>query len=243
MEKDVKIKLDKTFSTCGRLFGSLDKPLVIFVHGLPCTYRDGFYMSAARWFAKNDYAAFGFNLYSWQKDARQLVDCTLAMHAADLDTVVEHFRKRGVKKIFVVGHSFGGPTILSSKKQNFTAVTLWDPSYDISFTKKKYGFPGGTFVKQLNGYMMRWGVNTIIGKAMAREVDALKWDTLTPKFRSPLHIIAAEKGVLVKGAKQYIAKATSPKLLTVVKGATHYFDDEEMQGRLFMATKAWFDKY
>ena len=244
MEKDLNIKLDKRFTAYGRLFGSLDKPLIIIVHGLLCNYREGLYMAAARWFARNGYAAFGFNLYGWKKGARQLIDCTLAMHTADLDAVVRYFRKKGVKKIFVVGHSFGGPTILSSAVQDFDAVTLWDPSYDISFTKKKYGYPGGKFVKALNGYFMAWGVNTVIGKAMAREIDTMTWDALTPKFKVPLHIIAAEKGVLVKGAKKYIAKANEPKKFEIVKGATHYFDDdEEMQERLFAITKSWLDKF
>lgn len=244
MEKDLKIKLDKQFSTHGRLFGSLDKPLVIIVHGLPGNYREGFYMDAARWFAKHGYSAFGFNLYGWQKDARQLVDCTLATHATDLDAVVRYFRKKGVKKIFVAGHSFGGPTILLSKDQDFTAVSLWDPSYDISFTKKKYGYSGGKFVKALNGYLMRWGMNPVIGKAMASEVDRLKWDALTPNFHAPLHVIAAEKGILVKGARRYIARANNPKSLAIIKGATHYFDDNEtMQTQLFVTTKEWFEKY
>lgn len=244
MEKDLKIKLDKQFSAYGRLFGSLDAPLVIIVHGLTCNYREGLYMSAARWFAKNGYAAFGFNLYGWQKDARQLVDCTLATHAADLDAVVRYFRKKGVKKIFVAGHSFGGPTILLSKEQDFSGVALWDPSYDISFTKKKYGYPGGKFIKAVDGYFMRWGVNSIIGRVMAREVDRLKWNTLAANFRVPLNVTVAEKGVLLKGAKRYIAASQMPKELVVVKGATHYFDDSEgMQDEVFARTKAWFDRY
>lgn len=244
MEKDLKIKLGDGLSAYGRLFGSLDKPLLIIIHGLGCNHRDGFYMAAARWFAKKDYAAFSFNLYGWQKDARQLIDCTLATHANDLDFVVRYFRKKGVKKVVVAGHSFGGPTILQSKNQDFEAVSLWDPSYDISFAKKKYGFPGGKFVKVIDGYLMNWGINPVIGKAMAKEIDALKWDNLSKNFNVPLQIIAAEKGVLVKGAKHYIKTANEPKNLEIIKGATHYFDDDEtMQEQVFASSKKWFDRH
>lgn len=244
MEKDLNIRVDEKHVAYGRHFGESGKPLVIFVHGLPCSYRDGLYMVAARWFARHGYAAYGFNLYGWQKDARQLMDCTLATHAADLDAVVRAFRKKRVQKIFVVGHSFGGPTILTSKEKDFDAATLWDPSYDISFAKQKYGYPGGKYIAPLNGYVMRWGPNPVIGKAMAREIDRLSWDELTPAFSVPLKVIAAEKGVLVRGAKRYSAKAHEPKSLEIMKGATHCFDDdEEMQPRLFESTKKWFDAF
>lgn len=244
MEKNLKIKVDKTHAVYGRLTGSLKQPLVIIVHGLPCTIYEGIYEGAATWFEKHGYAVFRFNLYDFPEDARQLIDSTLASHASDLDAIVAYFQKKGVKKIFVAGHSFGGPTILTSKQQAFTAAALWDPSYDISFAKEKYGFPGGTFIKELNGYFMRWGANVIIGKAMANEIDALSWDDLTPNFRRPLHIIAASKGVLVKGAKRYNANANEPKALTIIKGATHYFDGVPgVREELYRTTKRWFDKF
>ena len=244
MEKQYNVWLDKKHIAYGKLAGSKKKPLVIVVHGLPCTINEGFYERACQWFDGHGYATYRFGLYDWHADARQLVDCTLSVHAKDLDTVIAHFRKKGYKKIFVAGHSFGGPTILLSKKQSFDAAVLWDPSYAISFTQKKYGVPGGKYVKALRGYFMRWGVNVIIGKKMADEIDGLDWDRLTPSFHVPLKIIAAEKGLLVAGCRKYFARAHEPKSLEVLKGATHYFDDTPtMQDRLFTATHDWFKKY
>ncbi|MSR84989.1 alpha/beta hydrolase [Candidatus Uhrbacteria bacterium] len=244
MEKNLKIKLDKKFSLYGRLNGSLNKPLFIMVHGLPGDIYGSFYEKATSWFIQHGFASFRFNLYGWQKDARQLIDCTLKTHAADLDMVVRYFRKRGVKKICVAGHSFGGSTILLSPEQNFDAVALWDPSFDISFTKTKYGYPGGRYIKALNGYFMRWGTNVIIGKEMAKEADRLVWKHLTKNFYVPLKIIAADKGVLLPGARQYFKTAHPPKSLTVIKGATHHFDDrDDMQENVFKLSKNWFDKF
>ncbi len=244
MEKELIIPVEKGVSIYGRLNGSLKgKPLFIMVHGLGVSTTEGLYERAAEWFAKEGYASFRFNLYGWQKDARQLIDCTLETHVADLDMVVRYFRNQGVQTIFVAGHSFGGPTILCSKEQAFDAAVLWDPSYDLSFTKTKYGFPGGKFVKELGGYLMRWGVTTVVGEKMAKEVDALPWKTLTKEFFAPLKIIVAEKGVLVKGANAYFKTANKPKELAIMKGATHYFDDKEgMQEKLFELTKKWFEK-
>jgi len=244
MEKNLKIRVDKGSSVYGRLNGTLNRPLVVIVHGLPCSIYEGLYEDAARWFASHGYAVYRFNLYGWQKDARQLIDCTLKTHAADLDAVVRHFRRRGVHKLYVAGHSFGAPVILSSQEQLFDTAALWDGSYDVSFAKEKYGYPGGKFIKQLNGYFMRWGPNVIIGKAMADEVDGMLWDELAKNFRKPLNIIAAGKGVLVKGARQYFAAASGPKSIKIIKGATHNFDDTpSTRTKLFSATKDWFDKF
>jgi len=205
---------------------------------------EGLYERACFWFAKHGYATYRFNLYSWQKDARQLMNCTLTTHANDLDAVVAHFRRKGHKKIFVIGHSFGGPTIFLSKKQDFDAAVMWDPSYGLSFTKKNYGSPGGRFVKVLNGYVMPWGANVVLSKRMAKDVDALVWDDLPKAFHVPLKIFAAQKGVLMKGCQKYFEAAKKPRALVTVKGATHYFDDTpRMQERLFSASGTWFKKF
>lgn len=244
MEKDLKIKIAPQLSVRGRFSGSLKQPLFIVIHGLPGSYLEGFYERACFWFAKQGYATFRFDLYGWHKDARQLVNSTLKTHAADIDAVVRYFKKRGVKKVFVAGHSFGGPAILLSKEQQFDAAVLWDPSYDLSFTRTKYGFPGGKYIAALKGYFMRWGANVIIGKKMAQEVDTLRWADLPKKFHVPLKIIAAAKGVLVPGAKTYLANAHEPKELEIIKGATHYFDDEDtMQSQVFERTQSWFQKF
>jgi dienelactone hydrolase len=244
MLKNLRIKVDKKYAIHGRFTGSLKQPLFIVVHGLPCSMNETLYEIATQWFSEHGYATFRFNLYDWRKGSRQLVDSTPKTHAADLDAIVCYFRKRGVKKIFVAGHSFGGLTILLSKQQNFDAAVLWDPSYESSFVKKKYGAPGGRFVKAVNGYVMKWGMNVIIGKKMAREVDELQWNRLTPDFHVPLKIIVAGKGVLRKGANRYFKDANEPKSLDIIKGATHYFDDElGMREELYRLTKTWFDRF
>jgi dienelactone hydrolase len=182
-------------------------------------------------------------LYDWHKDACQLIDCTLSIHAKDLDAVVDDFCRKGFKKIYVAGHSFGGPMILLSKKQKFDAAVLWDPSYDVSFTRKKYGVAGGKYVKSLDGYFMRWWANVVLSRRMVREVDELDWDSLTPAFRVPLKVVTTGKGVLVDGCRRYIAQAHAPKHLEIIRGATHYFDDTPIiQHRLFKATQTWFEK-
>ena len=243
MERKLKIKLSQKFSLYGKFNGSLSQPLFIIVHGLPGNMDEEFYHSATRWFGEHGFSTFRFNLYGYQKDARQLMDCTIKTYSADLDFAIRYFRKRGVKKLFIAGHSFGGLTILCSRNQDFDGATLWDPSYKISFTKAAYGFPGGKYVKAIRGYLMRWGANVVIGKAMAEEVDSLPWDVIAKNFKAPLKIILAGKGML-RNAKQYLNEVKTEKDLMIVKGATHYFDDQKgMQEKVFRASEEWFRRF
>jgi len=245
MEKQLKIKVSKKHYTYGKLSGKPTQPLFIVVHGLPGNMDESLYTDATRWFGKHGFATFRFNLYDWQKGARQLIDSTLETHASDIDAIVTYFRKQGFKKIFIAGHSYGGPSILLSKEQDFDGVALWDPSYRSSFAKTKYGAPHGRYIKELKGYFMpTWGVNVVIGKGMSDEADTLNWNSLTSNFKAPLFIATAGKGVLKKGHQIYIRKANSPKKQMIIPGATHYFSDTpKIQEGLFKATHAWFKKF
>ena len=119
MEKALTIPVSHGHRLYGKFSGSLRQPLFIIVHGLPGHMREQLPVSSVMWFAKQGFATFRFDLYGWRKGARQLIDCTLRMHADDLDSVVRYFRKRGVKKIFVAGHSYGGAAPIFFKKKEF----------------------------------------------------------------------------------------------------------------------------
>ena len=244
MEKKIKIKISEKNYIYGRLEGTSHQPLFIVVHGLTGSMDDDFYLSATRYFAKQGYSTFRFNFYGAEKDSRQLIESTLKTHASDIDAIVRYFHKRNFKKIFLAGHSYGGPSILLSSEQKFDGAVLWDPSYKMSFTKTERGLPPVKYIKSIKGYVMNWGVNIIIGKAMADEATAFKWDNLTKNFHVPLKIIVAEKGVLVRGANHYFKTANNPKDLAVIKNATHYFNDtENMREKIFKISESWFRKY
>lgn len=129
MESNLKIATADGKVIYGRLRETSSQQLVIFVHGLGGRMDQHIYYNGARFLEKRNISSFRFNLYSWEKDARNLSECTIETHANDLDTVIGYFRKQGANKIIVVGHSFGGPTILLSKKKDYDLVILWDPSY------------------------------------------------------------------------------------------------------------------
>jgi dienelactone hydrolase len=243
MEKQIKIKVSEKKYIYGGLRGSSHQPLFIIVHGLSCSMDEDLYVNATRWFSKQGYATFRFNFYGAEKDSRQLIESTLRTHASDIDTIVRYFHKKKFKKIFIAGHSYGGPSILLSKDQKFDGAVLWDPSYKISFTKTVRGFPAVKYIKEIKGYLMNWGVNIVIGKAMADEADNLNWNDLAKNFNLPLKIIAAGKGKIGCGIRHYFKTANKPKDLTIIKNATHYFNDtEKMNEDIFKISSDWFEK-
>lgn len=200
---------------------------------------DDLYVRASTWFVKKGHASFRFNLYGPQKNARQLMECSLTTHADDLDTVVRFFRKKGVKKIFIVGHSFGGPVILASKKQDFDSVALWDPSYDLSFSRLGRGVRPPLYIKEIDGYALQCGTNFIISKHMLREVEQYPWRTVSKEFSPPLKVFIAGAGILHK-AKAYAKKAHSERDFAIIKNASHDFDEPGTRTRLFEETCRWF---
>lgn len=241
MEKKLKIKVSKKNYIYGRLNGTANRPLLIVVHGLSGSMDEDLYLNATRWFSKHGYTTFRFNLYGAEKDTRQLTESTLKTHASDIDAVVRYFRIKKFQNIFLAGHSYGGPSILLSREQKFNGAVLWDPSYKVSFTKTQKGTPTVKYLKEVKGYLMNWGVNFIIGRAMADEANTIRWDDLTKNFHVPLKIISAGKDSLVNGAKHYFKTANNPKNLTIIKNATHYFNDtEDMRRNVFKLTDNWF---
>lgn len=236
MEKELKIKTSDKKQIYGILRGSLHKPLVVFVHGLTGNMNEHQFFNGARYFEKKGFSSFRFDLYSWQKDARKLHNCTLQTHADDMDRVVEYFRRKGVKKIFVVGHSYGGKTILLSHKKGFDGAALWDPSNNFHplFDKSRY-------VKSLGGYIKKdeSPYAVLMGKRMVEQEKKFPWKKIK-EIHVPIKIIVAGEGVLIRGGKQYYEAANKPKAFAVIKDASHYFDEDGAEERLFQETISWF---
>lgn len=240
MEKEVKIKIPKSKKYIyGIQRGLLSKPLVIFVHGLTGYMNEHQFFNGARFFEKSGFSSFRFNLYGWQENARDLIKSTLRTHASDLDTVIRYYRRQGVKKIFVVGHSYGGATILFSKEKDFDGVVLWDSSHpDCWVFEKRINY-----VKALKAYRGHWDFDVLIGKKMYDESKNWDWTGLIKSITAPIKIIVASKSGLLQAGKKYYREANEPKSLKVIEGATHCFDEDGVEEKLFRETLKWFKKY
>jgi len=241
MEKKIKIKTKDDHL----IYGTLNTPtkasskLIIFVHGLTGDQDEHIFYNAAKFFPKKEFVTFRFDLYSGEKKGRSLSKTTIKIHAKDLDKVVDYFRNK-FKKIFVVGHSMGGPTILLSKTKEMNGIILWDPSYDLAKDLARIC----KYNKCLNVYILNWGTEFIIGKRMYNEWRSFPDPrVLLQEIKAPIKIICAGKNFLVSGGRQYFKHANSPKAFIVIKNAGHTFDEVGAEEKLFSETLEWVKKY
>ncbi len=237
MEKELKIPLGNGKYIYGVLRGHLKNPLVIFVHGFTGHKNEHQFFNCARFLEKRGFSSFRFDLYNWKKDARKLEDCTLSLHGKDLDKVVDYFRSKNVKKIFVVGHSFGGVTVLLSQRKIFDAAVLWDSSGDKGVKLK------AEYVKELDKYYFQEGAyGFTISKEMYIENNKkLKPSWLIKKLLVPTKVIVAGAGAMVEEGKELFQNANEPKAIAIIKNATHCFDEDGVEEELFEETLHWFE--
>lgn len=134
-EQKIEIPIpDTDLHINGVLRGDWSQPLVIMMHGLGGSHAQILQYLGAHYFGELGFATLRLNMYDFDEGTRDLRDCTVAVHAADFEVVVEFVRAKGVPKVFAEGHSYGGLTILRSKA-TLDGALLWDPSH-FAFTAK-----------------------------------------------------------------------------------------------------------
>jgi len=240
MEKEIRIKTPDKKIVDGILYGPINKPLIVIVHGLSGNMNEAMHYNAARYFFKQGFSSFRFNLYSWHKDNRKMHECTLKTHGQDIDTVLEYLRGKGTKKIFMVGHSYGFPSILHAKDHNFFAVASWDgtqlPHEHFVHLRK---------ISKPKARLMDEGAFVLLGEAMVQESQTTKTDPMVKRLHRPLLFVTndSKDGGNLKYVRQTFKSANEPKYLHVVKGASHNFTEDGKQEQLYRETVKWFKKF
>ncbi|MDF2461257.1 MAG: hypothetical protein K0S68_660 [Candidatus Saccharibacteria bacterium] len=214
---------------------------VIYLHGLAShTGR------TLPYFLANYLSAKGFNvlrlgLYDSRPKARRMRDCTLDTHIHDLNTAVDYVRAEyKPKHIHVIGHSYGGLTILLGKP-DVTSAILLDPSHpDVNpFRKAKY-------VKELDAYLRSSsGLDYLIGPAMVKEFNALEDSGFSTGYHTPSLIVTAEGSILAKTGPLYaraLEEQTEVEQVTI-PGADHSFSTNEDQSSLAAHCLAWLKEH
>lgn len=241
MEKEIKIKAKGGKYIYGKLRGGalLGNSVIIFTHGLTGYMDEHFFYNGARFFEKKGFSTFRFNLYDDRDDARKLHEVDLKINAGDLNRVVEYFRRKKVKNIYAVGHSYGGPAILLSNTENYKGIVLWDPTMDPDIAYRKT-----IFDKIANGFIREWSFKFILGKKMIFEAKSFSdFTALAKKNKAPIKIILAGNGNAQSKRKETFFKALSkPKEMVIFKKAGHTFSEDGIEKKLFTETLKWFNK-
>ena len=242
MQKRIKIPLQGNKLLYGTLSYKESKPtrLVILVHGLFDSEDTALFVKAAQYFNQRGFAVFRFNLYHWEEGARRFRDTTLSGHSKDVDTVASYFKKR-FKSIFLVGHSYGGLTVMRSNLDYVSAISLWDPSSLIAHPPSYYKYS-----RKYGKYLYRGSTDVLVEKKYVEDLrrfpDELE---VIAGIEPPLQIAyaAGKEGVLIESSKRYFKYANDPKQLLPIKKASHSFREEGVSKILFKEVLSWFKKH
>lgn len=241
MEKEISIKTPDKKLIYGTLGKSKNKSdtLVIFVHGFTGHQNEHIFFNGSRFLAGKGCDTFRFNLYSWQKDARHFKDVKISLHGKDITTVVKYFRKK-YKKIFLIGHSYGGASLLFAETELVDGLVFWDASYiDSRYAHEDLGYD-----KKTGKYIYDFGIEYFVGKEFIDELRNFPdCGDLIKKIHKPVLFIVSGREGNVKAEQQYFIQANKPKARVNIKHADHCFDNWEDEKRLLDETWAWLRKY
>lgn len=227
------------YGTLTRAPMDTDKAILI-AHGLTGHKGEHMHMEAKRFFSNNGYDVIRFNFYDGADDARNLEECTLALHAQDLNQVCDHFRP-SYKKLFVAGHSYGGLTLVIANP-TATALSFWDSS----FTPYK-GFMERES-RKLNGtpyYTIGWGTSVLLGAAMVEEAKRMDEEAFTyaQKITTPSQVILAGDNSENPTRTILYESLTCPKDFEDIDRADHTFSKGDTLYTLLKRTLAWFEQF
>lgn len=238
MEKQLKIKIPGGKIIYGT-FGTNKKSnaLVIFVHGFVAHQNEHIFFNGAKFLAHKGFDTFRFNLYAGgEKNSRHFRDTTISLHGQDITTVIKYFRKK-YEKIYVIGHSYGGVSLLFTDQSLIDGYIFWDASYINPLKDSKEYMK---YHKGLNAYIVDWGVEALVGGGFVNELKSFPdCGELISRINKPvLFITAGGKGNL-KAGKRYFEKANSPKKFINIKTADHNFNNWDDEETLFKETYDW----
>jgi dienelactone hydrolase len=238
-EKDIKIRLTDNIYSFGTLVDTASTDcIVILIHGFTGHKDEHIFFNTAKYLASKGIASFRCNLYSDQSESRKFVDTKISQHGSDMTAIYKYFTKK-YKKLFVIGHSFGGTSILCSDTSTLAGTIFWDASY---IEKNSIHQDAARYDAKTKLYICDGNVPIIVGKDFVTELQKFPdCGVLVSKIVVPkLFITAGEKGEGNKeGGKKYMKHAVGDKTLINIPNAGHCFNNFEHEAVLITETYNW----
>ena len=212
------------------------KKVVVMVHGLRAHKNVYQFKSAVPEFHARGYHVMRFDLYYDGEQGRCLTDCTLAIHARDLQEVIK--QKCGeFEQVFLVGHSYGGPTVMLANPEGVQGASLWDPS----FVLQGRGLPEVPGF----GYLSTGSYQSILGENFCAEWNEYSLEKcldISSQAHFPVQVIHAGKGAHAQAEKSWHSACKLDSCREVIADADHCFYASDTAQELHAMTLEWFDK-
>ncbi|MBP9049651.1 MAG: alpha/beta hydrolase [Alphaproteobacteria bacterium] len=219
---------------------SQSNSLVILAHGLTGHPREFLHVMAAREFVSCGYDVARISFYDGWPNARTLRNCTVDLHARDLNTFVNHYRQK-YPNIFIAGHSYGGFSLLFANP-SVNAVSFWDSTWTPGWHKEV------SYIQELDCFALNHGKENLIGRPMYEEADYYAnnppVDTAS-RFQSPAQVVLAGANEKLGRARDQLFQAlgVTDKELIKIDKADHQFTQGRSVEHLITSTKSWFNQH
>lgn len=217
--------------------------LILHLHGM--THHAGCLLevTGSEFFAQQGFDHYRITLYDWMRDSRRLTGSTLTTHQRDIQAVLDHFKPL-YDEIFITAHSLGGLATLIMNPQDVKAISLWDPSFDVTnfwnVTKSLSHMP------ERRQYQLDYGNVFVIGEELVEEIKNYPDERcleLAKKITTPTQMIIPEQSIFLASPHtspdNYTNAFAGPFDLRRIQGANHTFSNDGDRHKLFEATLDW----
>lgn len=234
-------------SIFGRLCTEGHKRLIVHVPGLIHGMDHFLGINGRDFFVPRGFDHYRVSLYDFRPQSRKLPESTLTTHVRDLQEVLNHFAPK-YEEIFITAHSLGALAVAILNPKNVKAISLWDPSFDVT-----HFWSTGPFLKrdaERGRYEVDYGVVFLLSDEMVDEIklypDAKCLD-LAKKVKTPVQMVVPSESIFLASpstAPENYASAFSGAFdLQRIEAANHLFAYPGNGPKLYGATLNWFKKH
>jgi hypothetical protein len=231
----------------GRLCTVGSRRLIVHVHGMTHSINHLLEVTASEFFPANGYDHYRIGLYGMLPQSRRLNTATLAAHTKDIQSALDHFRDQ-YDEIFIAAHSLGGLATLILNPQGVKAISLWDPSLDVTNFWKACDCL--TPIPERRQYHLDYGNVFVISQEWVEEITHYpdqKCLELAALVTTPTQFLIPEQSIFDASPHtspdHYAAAFGGAFDLQKLGGATHIFSTQRERERAFAASLAWFNQH
>jgi pimeloyl-ACP methyl ester carboxylesterase len=211
--------------------------LVVMAHGLTGRPHEFVNVTAMTAFTRAGYDVARIAFYSGFENARTLRECSIAQHADDLNTLIDHL-KPNYDKVYATGHSYGGISLLTANPKDLHAASFWDSTFTPGWQNDVKPVP------ELDAFAYNNGQESLIGRAMYDEAAHLAANPpydLAAQFRAPAQVALAKNNEKTGRNRAELFDALKVrKELVMISGANHTFTTGNSSRQLIQQTLRWF---
>jgi len=214
--------------------------LVIIVHGLTDHINEYRYKASIPFLLNENYEVIRFSLYTGEEKGRSLSECNLQIHADDLNEVISTYSK-DYKNIFLIGFSYGAPTIFTAQPTNIAAISLWDPTYDLP---KIWDIQD---IQNKDKYtILNWGVEFLFNPKMIKEskyYDIEGCNKLAKQLNANVQVITAKDDIFGNDKYSWNNNSSSLSERIFIEEADHQFNNKNCFFDLVKNTIRYLNKF